>query len=226
MFDLPPQDELSSEIGQQRESWLSDCREREYLIVGGGITSLTAGIYLQQERCSTLVITEADHLGGRLTWDYGPVPIYSPASELLEKLEFPIESEPPLWLDRNLLLSFLVSRLYNEGGTVLTGGYFDSKPVKRDQQFEVEFTLADRPEVFHGEELITTLGKFDHENRVEESETRLGKLVLNTIRRRDQTIQAGVQALPASERGSGVPLESALLLSGRKAAEIVLDERI
>lgn len=225
MFDLPPEDELSSLLGQHRQSWLDDCRERDHVILGGGLAGLTAGIYLQQADCSTLVMSEADHLGGRLTWDYGPVPVFAPADELLHELDFPLESEAPLWLDRNLLLTFLVTAFYDEGGAVLTGGYFDDYPVTLDENRRVEFTLSEKTEVFNAGDVITSLGKFPCEQRIRETDSVLEKLVLNTVRRSDGIIQAGIQALPDGRRGETPPLESALLLSGRKAAELVLDEQ-
>lgn len=224
MFDLPPEEELSSEVGERRRTWLDSCRDREYAVIGGGVTGLMAGLYLQRHNYSTVVMTEADHLGGRLTWDYGPVPLFAPADESLHDLGFPLESEAPVWIDRNLLLTFLVTSFYDEGGIVLTGGYFNADPVSRDDEFRVEFVLSDVSEVFVVSDVISTLGKFDHEERISESETVLEKLVLNTIRRSDGFVQAGVRALREPERSSTPPLESAQVLSGRKAAELVLDE--
>lgn len=226
MFELPPEDELSSQIGQHRQSWLEECRERDYVIAGGGPTALVAGIYLQYENHSTLIMTEADHVGGRLTWDYGPVPIFAPADELLYDLDYPVDSEPVLWLDRNLLLMFLVRTFYDEGGAILTGGYFNKYPYESDSGYQVEITLSDRPEVFAARDVITTLAKFNRESRIQEARTSLEKLVLNTLRRRDGVVQAGVQALPDAERSTGPPPESGLLLSGRKAAELVLEEDV
>lgn len=225
MFDQPEDDELYDRIAAKRRDWLKDARSRDVALVGGGIDALTTGIYLERNNAGSLLVAESEHLGGRLTWKNGPVPIFDPAVNLLEDLDYPLETNPPAWVDRNHFLSFLVERYLDEGGRILRGVYLEEPPGRSGDELSLTLSFEDFSETLPFDDLVLTLPRFRRESADAEGEDPLEVEVVATGRRSDGIVHAGRLALPEEYAETKLPLESADLLSGRKAAEILLNDR-
>lgn len=225
MFDLPEEDELYDRMADRRREWFKDARSRDVALVGGGVETLMAGLYLEKNDTRSLLLAESEHLGGRLTWGNGPVPIFPPAVDRLEELDYPLDTNPPVWLDRNYFLSFLVENYLAGGGRILRGVYLEESPTVIDDEVRLTVTLDESSETLGFDDLVLTLPRFESETLDEEGEDPLAIEVRGTGRRFDGTVQAGRLVLPDEYAETGLPLESADLLSGRKAAEIILNDR-
>lgn len=225
MFDFPEEDELYDRMAERRREWFKDARSRDVVLVGGGVEALMAGLYLEKNNTRSLLLAESEHLGERLIRGNGPVPIFPPAVNRLEELDYPLDTNPPVWVDRNYFLSFLVENYLAEGGRILRGVYLEGSPRVTGDEVRLTVNLDETSETFGFDDLVLTLPRFEAETLDEEGEDPLTIEVRNTRRRSDGTVQAGRLVLPDEYAEMGFPLESADLLSGRKAAEIILNDR-
>ncbi len=225
MFSIPDREELGRQRDEEYARWLSRRRGATALILGGGPAGLAAGVVLQQNDVSSLIVEEAEQLGGRLTWESGPLPVFSPAHELLAEFGLEVSQTPPLWLDRLQLFDLLVHAYFEAGGRALTGGTIQHPPRSNpdEEGFLLDLYLGDRTEVIEAEEVIVTLPLAPPGRAPRDSESVLEQMVLATGRRQDDWIQAGFQALPSELRDRSEPYLNGCLLSGRKAAEVILN---
>lgn len=223
MFTRPPVSERSRDRDRERHAWLEEARESDVVIVGGGLSALVAGILLGQEDRQSLIVEEAEQLGGRLLWENGPATVLSPADEILDELGFSLPSESPSWPDRIQLISFLAHEFFEEGGRVLPGVSVQAPPVETGESFQLELYFWERHEVFTSPEIIVTLPLTQPARPPRPGDNPLEEMVLATGRRQDNWIQAGFQALNPETRDEPEPFENACILSGRKAAEVILN---
>jgi ribulose 1,5-bisphosphate synthetase/thiazole synthase len=224
MFDRPEDETLYARMDERRQSWFRRLRHAQVGLIGAGLESLIAGLVLQDEDVSSVVLTENTYPGHRLLNGMGPVPIYPPAVERLEELGYPVEENPPLWLDRTELQNFLIHSYLRKGGSCLRSVTLEQSRVESD---EIELTLSvdDRRETFTFDDVVLSVDDFGIKTHDLDTSDPLEYEVLATGRRHDAAVQAGPTVLPAELSSSAVPLESAHVLSGRKAAEIVLNDR-
>ncbi len=223
MFSLPDSEELNKSFRREQEEWLKECGKAEVFIVGGGITALTAGLFLQEENVNTLVVNEAAQVGGRFLWQQGPVPVVNPAVELLAELEFVPELTAPYWIQRTELISFLVNQYFSAGGELLPGVNLE-KFRSKNRVFEIDLLFNNQPLIYSGEDLIVTTAYTESVRFSEEGESSPESMVLNTERREAGWVQAGYQALVDTSGTEDLSLVNGCLLSGRKAGELILAE--
>ncbi|MGM0380717.1 MAG: FAD-binding protein [bacterium] len=221
MFDFSGR-EASLDSSKKFNEWLEECLDCDVLVVGAGVSALVAGLELQREDKKVLLVTEAAQPGGRLTWERGPVEILSPADELLGELGFPLNDNPPLWIDRLELLAYLSNRFYELGGLILNSVFIEGEPRREGENFELDILCDDRPFIINGPELISTVpGEKEIPGDAPCSEI-LEKIVQQTGRTEEGYVQAGLKAYYPGKKGQFCPLVNALLLSGRKAARFCL----
>lgn len=226
MFSLPDSEQLNKIYQKQQQEWLEACRSAEIIVLGSGIAALTAGLFLELEGQNTLVVAEAENPGGRFTWQPGPVPIVEPAGELLEEVEFTGEVSAPLWVHRTELLAFFVHRYFSAGGEMLSGAKVEKFRCLGDE-FELDLMFNSQPLILSASEFIVTTSFTETENNGTTGDTSgPERMVVNTKRREEGPLQAGYQALPEIDEETELPLVNGALLSGRKAAEIILADRI
>jgi hypothetical protein len=226
MFRFPESSDEREQQIKQYHSWLVDNKQTDVVILGGGPAALCCGLELLEENFRVLMIDESENPGGRLTWQHGPVEIISPADELLAELGFPISENPPLWLDRLQLLSFLCYRFFHRGGRMLSGVYIESAPRVEEDNVEIHLLVDDRPFIVTAKDAVVTLPDFNPPVSNDDYQQQMKQMVLDTRRREEGWIQAGYQALlPASDYEHG-PYVNSCLLSGRKAAHLVFEKLI
>jgi len=219
MFDFSGRDPGKDDT-EKYSQWLGECLDCDLLIVGAGVTGLVAGLELQENNRDVLLITGADQPGGRLVWENGPVEILSPADELLGELGFPVDSNPPLWVDRLELLAYLVNRFYELGGLILNSALIEKYFCNKDNCFEVELLLAGQPLIATAPELIVTApGEGKNQNSSSCPEI-LEKMVYNTRRSEKGFVEAGLKAYHPGRRSRFCSLVNGFVLSGRKAARL------
>lgn len=223
MFDRPEDTKLYDQIDGRRQSWFRRLRHAQVGLIGGGTECLVAGRVLEQEDVKTVVLTTAESPGYRLLEGTGPVPIFSPAADRLEEWDFPMEENPPVWPDRSVLQSFLVHSYLQEGGSFFRNVTFQKQNVD-SEDVQITVSLNDRLETLTFEDVILATDEYDIETEDLDTSDPLEYEVLATRRRTDGAVQAGPMVLPAHLAETAMPLVSAHLLSGRKAAEIVLSQ--
>lgn len=222
MFDLPSHKKLSEQRDDEFPNWLDSLRQSDVGVVGATPAGFVAGIVLCDYGSDVVLMEQSEQLGGRLLWESGPVPILSPADELLQDLGFPIESNPPVWIDRINLLDFLLHRFLETGGRVVPGCYLDSV-TRVDGTLELSVRLDERRDTLETENIVVTDPRIEPDNEAEtDADSPLESMVLNTIQTSDGWVSAGFHALPDDERDEDYPFVNAECLSGRKAAELVI----
>ncbi|MFB6356289.1 MAG: FAD-binding protein [bacterium] len=225
MLDLQERAELSTVDDEHFSEWMKAVRNFDVLIIGADAAGLTAGIVLQWEGINTLVVDEAEQTGGRLLWDVGPVPIVSPVDELIEELGFPVDDNPPLWLDRFEILNCLQNKFIEKGGRVVPGIVVDEFPTLEKSTFKTELSFQQRSEVLEAEDVIVSMpGQPVVHSSEDDAKDPLEEIVLSTLRRNEEWIQAGFQCIEPDKRDMEYPFVNALIMSGWKAGEIVLND--
>jgi ribulose 1,5-bisphosphate synthetase/thiazole synthase len=225
MFDRPSDGELFDRTAERRREWFNQASDREVAIHGAGLDALVAGIFLQEDDIDTFIVTEADYPGGRLTWDNGPVPIFYPANNQLEDLGYPLDGLPPYWIDRNALLSFLVQRYFSRSGVLLTGVRTEGVPRAESDELEWDLILDQQTRSVTVQNFISTKPNSQNEPTDDTIDDPLDYLVRHTDRQSQGVVVCGRAVFSPSERDSSIPLESAYCLSGRKASELVREDR-
>jgi hypothetical protein len=223
MFERPEDEALYGDIDERRQSWFRRLRHAHIGLVGGGLECLAAGVVLENEDVSTLILTEHSHPAHRMLDETGPVPIFPPAVQRLEEWGYPVEENPPIWPDRTDLYSFLIHSYVQAGGLTLRRISLENSNVD-DKEIELTVSLGDRRETFRFDDVILGVGEYGIEESDLDTSDPLEYEVLGTRRRSDGAVQAGPVVLPDRLAETALPLESAHVLSGRKAAEIVLSE--
>ncbi|MFP4687894.1 MAG: hypothetical protein ACLFN5_07300 [bacterium] len=226
MFKFSGETDVHSRQLKEYHTWLLGMQEMDVVVLGSDPTALACGLELLGEDYSVLLIDEAETPGGRFTWQRGPVEIISPADELLEELGFPIVSNPPLWLDRLDLLSYMCNRFYRQGGKILPGVYIEGPPRQRKDGFEINLLLDNCPLIISAGDVVVTVPKFNPPSPETVCEQQIEDMVLNTGRHGDGWIRAGYQALLPVTDTEYCPMINGCLLSGRKAAHIVFNKKI
>lgn len=222
-LESPPAEDWGQLVERQRAEWLDPLFDARIALLGGGLASLIAGWFLQREAFETVIMVPAETLGGRLTWSAGPVGVVDPATDVLAELGIEVSEESPAFLDRHRLLHDLAARYHDQGGFVVTDVTELGTPEATKDDFEISVTWQGQDRVVGFEELVGTVPKAQPGAPSGEPDNPQEHMVLGTGRRQDGWIQAGYQALPARLRQGRDPMESALILSGRKAAEVVRD---
>ena len=220
MFELPSRSELLRERDQEYARWIQDLENRPIVIFGSDPAGLIAGRVLQRLGKDTLILEESEQIGGRLMWDIGPEPILSPADELLEELDYPIDRVPPVWVDRMDLLDFLLHGYLQNGGRLLNSVYTDRIPDV-NQGGELEIVIGERSAVIEVEAGILSAPSIDVEFN-EPQDTLLDEMVRRTRFLDTGWVICGRQALTEAERDREFPYINGELLSGRKAVECIL----
>lgn len=221
MFERPSRKDLFDQIREHTDRRLRDVRDVDCLIYGAGLAGLVAGLVLQENDQSTLIADPSEQIGGRLTWKTDMLPLFGPADELVEDLGFDVTSNPPVWVDRTHLLSFLGNRYYEAGGTVLL-----ESPLRhfedRKNHWEIDLGTEDHAEGFEAREFVVAEPGVDLKPVSSGRDDPLEAMVVGTGRRAEGMFEAGFAALLPEQRDLEEPFENAALLSGRKTAEIIL----
>lgn len=223
MIERPSDEQIYKELTDRRSDWLSYVHDCEVAILGGGVTALFAGSFLEARDCRTVILESSEYLGGSLNWQNGPVPVYAPAHEQLTELDYSVDDKPPVWIDRNDFLSRLIHVYLDRGGFILRRVFVGELPSKRDGIFQVFVEFEDLDMELEFDDLIVSSGEFSVEGSSTNDTDPMEGEILNTERTDERFVRAGRSTLTQYERESTLPLESAHLLSGRKAAEIVLN---
>lgn len=222
MMDLPSPADVTAEAGRAREDWLQGCGESQLLVLGGGVAAVTAGLVVQESGRSVVLVETARTPRDRFFASDDPLMILSPTDEVLEELGLDVDGTPPVWRNPVSLETALLHRFLEAGGSLVRRAVVDGRPASRGRTFEVKINLGADRRVFAADDLMLTTPCLDPEPAGEPSEHVLHEMVLATRRREDGMIQAGYQALGDRRISPGVPAVNGLVLSGRKAAELVL----
>lgn len=223
MMDLPDPADVSSESSRARADWLDECAEADLLVLGGGVAAVTAGLAAREAGFSSVIVETGRTPEERFFSSSGPVMILSPADETLAELGCDPQGDPPLWRDLCALEVALLDRFFDEGGRLVRRAVIDGRPQRRDHRFETRVNLRPDRRVFTSREVIVTVPLLDPEPAPARGEHVLHRMLLATRRREDHIVQAGHAAAGGRRIPDGVPAENGLILSGRKAAEIVLN---
>lgn len=225
MFDFSQRSE-SRDPEEKFNEWLEKCGDCDVLIEGAGISALCAGIELQESELKVLLVTGADAPGGVLLEGRGPVEILSPADELLEELGYPVETNPPLWIDRLELLAFLTNKFFKLGGEILNSVTFENFSRPGGENFKLDLTLNGRALVVEALQLISTRARKSQELSEITCRQLMEKIVLQTSKTDEGFIKAGFRACSsAGQREHFCPLINAFVLSGRKAVRLLLADK-
>lgn len=223
MMDLPSPGEVTGKAAHAREDWLDACSDAQLLVLGGGLTAVTAGLVVQEAGRSVVLVEVGRTPRDRFFSSDGPVMILSPTDEVLEELGCRFDEAPPLWRDPFSLETALLKGFFDAGGRLVRRAVVDGSPARGGRRFEVRVNLGSARRVLESDALIITTPLLDPEPAGESAENLLHEMLLATRRREDGVVQAGYQALGDRRIPSGTPAENGLVLSGRKAAEIVLE---
>ncbi len=223
LVSTPSASEWSRMKEERRTEWLRPLHEARVGVTGGNLAALVAGYFLQNESMDSVILVPAEQLGGRLTWQTGPVGIASPADRVLDDMGLDSASESPVFMDRHRLLHELAVRYLRAGGFVLTDVAELTEPASAEDTVDLSCEWSRELLNLEFEDLIGTLPMSQPASPTRTPESEADHMVVGTGRRQDGWVQAGDQALPERLRRSDRPSESSLILSGRKAAEIVLD---
>ncbi len=223
MMDLPSPAEVTAEAGRAREDWLEGCSESELLVLGGGLAAVTAGLVVQEAGRSVVLVETARTPRDRFFSSDDPLMILSPTDEVLEELGVDVDGTPPVWRNPVSIETALLNRFLEAGGSLVRRAVVDGRPGPRGRIFEARINLGANRRVFEADDLMLTTPHLDPEPAGEPFEHVLHEMVLATRRRDDGMVQAGYQALGDRRVSPGVPAANGLVLSGRKAAELVLE---
>lgn len=222
MMDLPSPGEVTAGAGHAREDWLDACSDAQLTVLGGGLAAVTAGLVVQEAGRSVVLVETGRTPRDRFFSSDGPVMILSPIDEVLGELGCRFEATPPLWRDPFSLETTLLGRFFDAGGRLVPRAVVDGPPAARGRRFETSVNLGSDRRVFESDALVVTTPLLEPEPAEEPAEHLLHEMLLATRRRGDGIVQAGYQALGDRRIPPGIPAENGLVLSGRKAAEIVL----
>jgi len=220
MFELPDRAELLRQRDEEYAQWMEEVADRATVIIGSDPAGLLAGRVLQRRGKDTLVLEESEQIGGRLLWESGPVPILAPADELLEDLDYPIDSIAPVWLDRIDLLDFLLHGYLKDGGRLLNSVFVERIPDLNQEQ-ELEIVVGERTAVISVGEGILSAPNIEVDFDQPEASP-LEEMVRRTQKIESGWVLCGRQTLTGEERDREYPYINGELLSGRKAVECIL----
>ena len=225
MFKTPPLTELYETYRKKRLEWLTSCSRTNLFILGGSISGLVAGFFLEKAGIETVILSEDEQPGGQFIWKRGPVPIIHPAENILREVGYESAAGSPLWVQRTEILAFCTARYFAAGGLFL-GGIKLENIIDKPPGFELSLTLNEEPLVITAEDGIVTAPAFQP---IELSDDLPGVahelMVQNTGRRPEGWVKAGNQVLTGYSAAEELLLINGHLLSGRKAAEIGLARR-
>lgn len=222
MIDLPSPREVTSDYDHERDVWLDECADRDVAILGGGMAAVTAGLILQDEGFSVVIVETGRSSRDRFFTEEGPTMIVSPADEILEELGCSPGENPPLWMSPVAVECTLLHRFFDAGGQLVRRAVIDGDPRAKNGAFHVGVNLDSKRRLFEPDELIVTAPLLEPEPPSGRPDDLLHRMVLATQRRTDGMLQAGFQALGNRQIPAGIPVENGLVLSGRKVAEILL----
>jgi hypothetical protein len=221
MFEFPSRSELSELRDEEFSQWFRPCRDIDVAVVGCNPAGLTAGINLVDRGKDVVILEESEQLGDRLLWETGPVPIVSPADELLDDLGFRIEENPPIWVDRVEIFNFLLHRFLSSGGRVIHSVYLETVSPTEDR-FELEVSIGEHREVM----IVDELGLCDSRSRQAppdpDEDDPMERMVRATERTSEGWVRGGYQCLSEEVRDRDFPYVNGECLSGRKMAELIL----
>lgn len=222
MIDLPSPREVTSDFDHERDAWLDECADRDVAVLGGGMAAVTAGLILQEQGFSVVIVETGRSSRDRFFTEEGPAMILSPVDEILEELGCSAGENPPLWMTPLSVECTLLHGFFEAGGQLVRRAVIDGDPRAENGAFHIRVNLGSNRRLFESDELIVTAPLLEPEPPSARPDDLLHRMVLATQRRTDGMLQAGFQALGHHQIPAGIPVENGLVLSGRKVAEILL----
>ncbi len=221
IFNNPPAETVYQTYREKLTGWYDNCCQTNVAILGADISALLAGIFLEDAGLQTVVLTESEQPGDRFILKQGPVPIIHPAEQILHEIDFKTALEAPFWVQRTELLAFCTEKYFAAGGSFLPGVTVE-RITGQPAGHELQLRLDEQPLVITAEKTLVTTPVAQVEILTEKEGSVHQYMVLNTGLRSEGWIQAGYQAVDRYSTSEELLLVNGAILSGRKAAEVVV----